>query len=99
AHALESAGIVFVSPSVGIVLRYRCTAQIGPTVVRGITVAMVDERWAPFAGHVQPGKVMGSVNPAFDSDPQITVAIECPCKVTRLGRLAQAFAPAKFSGF
>src|SRR5215471_7382592 len=77
-HALESTRIVAMEAPVGTVLRSGRAAQVGPAVVRGISVAVVDDQRAPIAAHVQPGEMVRSVYPAVDDDPSVALAIDCP---------------------
>src|SRR5215472_2841386 len=54
--------------TIGLILRWCCFAQICPSVVRWIKVAMINLLRRPFAGHYQPRKAMRHVLAALDSN-------------------------------
>jgi hypothetical protein len=72
-NALESGRVVSRATPVRVILRGRCPAEIVPSVVRGISIAVIDRRPTPPAGHVQPRKLVGRVIPSMDADAPITV--------------------------
>ena len=95
---LQPARITSMEPSVCVVLRHGCTAQVSPAVVRGIAVAMVNHHRAPFAGYEQPGELVCSVLPARDRDFPIAVFVQCSGNGAGVNRSAHPLAPTKLSG-
>jgi|GEM_PF-3213174 len=98
--ALVSGGVVPGTTRVRVVLRPGRPAQIVPAVVAGISVAVIDHRPAPSAGHVEPRQLRCGIEAIIEADKETPL----PRRVTTRWRAAEdafgsSLAPAKLSGF
>jgi hypothetical protein len=77
-NALVATRVIGALPRVGLVLRTRRQPQVGPAIIAGDAVNVVDLIGRPFARHVEPSKAMGKVKPPIDADVAIAATVHPP---------------------
>jgi hypothetical protein len=77
-NALVATRVIGALPRVGLVLRTSRQPQVGPAVIAGNAVDVVDLIGRPLACHVEPSKAMGKVKPPIDADVAVAAPVHPP---------------------